>query len=62
MKERRKGTKGEGRQEGLIFAKKIKKKKNPLSSYMATYRVLTVLPQMRFHVSSAGDILQAAPS
>lgn len=61
MKERRKGTKGEGRQEGLIFAKKIKKK-NPLSSYMATYRVLTVLPQMRFHVSSAGDILQAAPS
>ena len=27
MKERRKGTKGEGRQEGLIFAKKIKKKK-----------------------------------
>lgn len=30
MKERRKGTKGEGRQEGLIFAKKFKKK--PLSS------------------------------
>ena len=26
MKERRKGTKGEGRQEGLIFAKKLKKK------------------------------------
>ena len=41
MKERRKGTKGEGRQEGLIFAKKLKKK--PLSSYMATYRVLTVI-------------------
>lgn len=44
MKERRKGKKGEGREEELLFTKK---KKN-LFSYTATYMVLIVLPQMYF--------------
>lgn len=40
-------TKGEGGKRDLFLPKKLIKKKNTFL-YMATYRVLTVLPQMRF--------------
>ena len=56
---KKKGNERGRESRGTYFCQKIFKK---LFSYMATYRVLTVLPQTHVHVNSAGDILRAAPS